>query len=109
MADEGVGSSDLVFHVRRSLLERKKEKEEEEANRIKEKEMQVKALFSQRSNLAQLCGDDLQHYFSDEFWFDKRDKKSMQIIAQFRVDGDCDVSGTGSSGRSLFCSARRLF
>ena len=45
--------------MRRSLLERKKEKEEEEANRIKEKEMQVKALFSQRSNLAQLCGDDL--------------------------------------------------
>ena len=51
-ADEGVGSSVLVFLVRPSLSERKKEKEEEEANRIKEKEMQVKALFSQRSNLA---------------------------------------------------------
>ena len=53
-ADEGVGFSDLVFLVRRSLLERKKEKEEEEAHRIKEKEMQVKALFGQRSNFAQL-------------------------------------------------------
>ena len=47
----------------------------------------------------------LQHYFSDEVWFDIRDEKSMEIIATFRVDDDCDFSGTGSSGRSLFCSA----
>ena len=34
-----------------------------------------------------------------------RDERSMQIIAQFRVNDDCDLETTGSSRRSLFCSA----
>ena len=79
------------------------------------KEKEVDELCTLRVSLAQLCGDDwkqrgqgeaklLMHCSSGEVWFVMRDEQSMKVIAQFRVNDDCDLNTTGSSGRSLFCS-----
>ena len=79
------------------------------------KEKEVDELCTLRVSLAQLCGDDwkqsgqgeaklLMHCSSGEVWFVMRGEQSMKIIAQFRVNDDCDLNTTGSSGRSLFCS-----
>ena len=99
-------------------MERKEEKrkEKEKVKEQDEQKKEVEELCTLRASLAQLCGDDwkqrgqgeaklLLRCSSGEVWFVTRDEQSMQIKTQFRDNDDCDLDTTGSSGRSLFCSA----
>ena len=113
---DGADDTAVAFLVRQTLLEREEEKRKEKEKEQEEQATKEEVLCSLRASLAQLRGDDWQqrgHVQAKlllrcslgEVWCVLWDEQSMQIVAQFRVDEGGDLDTTGSSGRSLFCSA----
>ena len=105
---DGADDTAVAFLVRQTLLEREKVKRKGEGAGAGE------AGEEGGTSLAQLYGDDwsqrgqgeaklLLRYSSGKVCFVLRDERSLQIVAQFRVDDDCDHDTTGGSGSR--CSA----